>query len=334
MPAAAIDPATPPIRLLDRFGPGRTNADALPLADSLAYCRGLALGHYENFSVLSGLVPARLRDDFAAVYAFCRWSDDLADETGTDDAARHRSLDLLAWWRAGLHACWTHARASTEPPTHPVFIALRETFARHPALPRRPFDDLIDAFEQDQRVTAYADWTQLLDYCARSANPVGRIVLGLGGYADEPANAERVRMSDSTCTALQLVNFWQDARRDLLERGRVYLPSEETGITPNDLRAWADTPDDWRVRVRYIRALRPLVERTRALFDSGRGLPARLDPDLGPVVGLFADGGVAILRAVEAVGCATLWHRPRIGKAAKALLVARAMLRARMRFRP
>jgi phytoene/squalene synthetase len=222
-----------------------------------------------------------------------------------------------------------------EAPTHPVYIALARTVRLRRqrgdrALTAAPFHKLIDAFEQDQRITAYRTWDQVIDYCTRSADPVGHIVLALGGYAppeQEAANAERYRLSDRTCTALQLINFWQDVRRDLLERGRVYLPSEETGITPEMLRDWADRPGDPHARVPYIRALRPLVDRTRAMFAEGRALPGLLDPRLGPIVRLFGSGGEAILRAVDRVGCATLWQRPRLSAAQKLALLARIMLR-------
>lgn len=337
-----LDPRVPPIELLSLVGPEAQAAGTAPgcsAAEAMAYCRGLANGHYENFSVLTGLVPERLRDDFAAVYAFCRWSDDLGDETGTDAAARARSESLLAWWRGGLRACESAARGVSNggasdgggAAAHPVFVALAETFRRHPALEVKPFDDLIDAFVQDQRVTRYQTFEQCVDYCTRSADPVGRIVLQLGGYANTPANADRYAMSDATCTALQLINFWQDVRRDLIERNRVYLPEQDTGISTETLREWIDRPDDPAARVPYIRAVRDLVERTAQLFDRGRPLPAALDPSLAPVVWLFGAGGEAILRAVEGMGCATLWSRPRLSRLTKAGLVGRAYLWARFR---
>lgn len=326
MPATTeiLDPRTPPMGLLSVIGPPEERLDAprLDLDESacVAYCRGLADSHYENFSVLSRLVPAEWRDDYAAVYAFCRWADDLGDETGRDPAARERSLRLLGWWKDELNRCFAGEAE------HPVFVALRRTIRRYPqTLAARPFLDLIDAFEQDQSVTAYSTWDQLVDYCRRSADPVGRIVLAIGGYGDTPENAERCRLSDRTCTALQLINFWQDVRRDLLERDRVYLPSAETGITPDMLRDWAARGRDPTVRVPYIRAVRPLVERTAALFAEGRRLPEALDPRLGPIVRLFGLGGEAILRAVERIGCATLWERPRLSPGQKAAILMRVM---------
>lgn len=358
-----IDPATPVLGLLDRLGPGAlaTGAPAMTLEEAIGYCRGLALSHYENFSVLTGLVPAELRDDFAAVYAFCRWADDLGDETGSDAAARERSLGLLGWWRGQVKACFAYAdargatdaphRSDTEmgrsgetlsmpaAPTHPVFIALAETARRHArhGLTSRPFQDLISAFEQDQTVTRYQTWEQVLDYCTRSANPVGRIVLMLGGYAPPemcPENGERYRLSDLTCTALQLINFWQDVRRDMIARDRVYLPLRDLGLTAEQLREWMTRGDreggfDPAARVGFIKALRPLVERTGAMFDEARGLPRLLDRRIGPLVWLFGAGGEAIVHAVRHGGCATLWRRPRLGKFEKALLVACAWWKRR-----
>lgn len=314
-------------------------------ARAVGYCRELASSHQENFSVLSSLVPARLRDDFAAVYAFCRWSDDLGDEYGLVlrhqgsgaghqdeesgegvsgvEEARVVAARRLAWWRGELERCWEGSA------WHPVFVALLATRRRHPGLPMRPFSDLISAFEQDQRKTRYSTWDEVVDYCTRSADPVGRIVLHLGGYAEGPENGERYVASDATCTALQLTNFWQDVRRDLIERDRVYLPEDETGLRAEHLRAWLDRGDEPGVRVAYIRAVRPMVERTWELFERGRVLEGMLDRSIRPVVWLLGAGGRSTLRRVESIGCATLWDRPRLGKLAKASLVGRALVMSR-----
>ena len=339
-PVPAIDALSDLKRLeIDPSGPAPT------LAEARAACWALATGHYENFSVLTRLVPARLRDDFAAVYAYCRWSDDLADETGQDEAARERSLGLLARWREMLTSCerWAASGPATgsdrvaqpadqeasdapAPPRHWVFIALADTMRRH-RLPGEPFHHLLDAFVQDQRVTRYQTWEEVVDYCTRSADPVGRIILCLAGTdIRDPANAHLVKMSDATCTALQLTNFWQDVRRDLIERDRVYLPLAEVGFDADTLRRWAQTPDDSAARVAFIRAVRPLVERTRSLFVQGRPLPRELGRELGPVVWLFGRGGEAVLTSVERAGCATLWSRPTLGKVGKAWLVAKAAI--------
>jgi squalene synthase HpnC len=290
--------------------------------------RALAESHYENFSVLSRFVPPDVRDDFAAVYAYCRWSDDLADETGSDAAARERSLDLLARWRSQLIGCFAFARGeSADPPRHAVFMALAEAIRRHD-LADAPFHHLLDAFEQDQRVTRYETWDQVIHYCTRSADPVGRIVLMLAGRRlDDPASADLFRMSDATCTALQLTNFWQDVRRDLLDRDRVYIPSRDTGVTAERLCDWATRSEDPAARIPFIRALRPLVERTRALFELGRPLPAALASPLSPVIWLFGAGGESVLRSVERIGCATLWTRPRLTASRKLSLLMIASAR-------
>lgn len=303
--------------------------EAPSLRDAVAYTRSLATGHYENFSVLSRLVPAGLRDDFAAVYAFCRWADDLGDETGAGEAGRAEASRLLAWWRGELDGCFRSARGeSAEQPRHPVFVALADT-AKRRCLAPEPFHHLIDAFEMDQRVARYETWDDVLGYCRLSADPVGRIVLALAGHdGSKPGDAERFAMSDATCSALQLINHWQDVRRDLIERDRVYLPAAETGLSAEDLREMLDRGDDPAARVRYIRAVRPLVERTRVMFRAGRPLPRTLEPSIAPVVRLFGAGGEATLAAVERIGCATLWERPRLTRSRKAWLVGVAATRA------
>ena len=192
--------------------------------ESIDYTRWLATSHYENFHIASFLLPKHLHQDFYNVYAFCRWADDLGDEIG--DPAE--SLRLLAWWRTELSAMYD-GRA-----THPVFVALSYTVVRY-SLPIEPFSDLISAFEQDQTVTTYQSWEELFGYCRNSANPVGRLVLYLCGYSDR----ERQRMSDATCTALQLANFWQDVSVDL-EKDRIYIPLDvlaRYGYTVEQLRA-------------------------------------------------------------------------------------------------
>lgn len=316
-----------PTRMLARFGPESTSP-APTREEALEYVRALAHSHYENFSVLSRLVPERMRDDFAAVYAFCRWSDDLGDEIGSTPEAREKSLELLGWWRRELEACFAFVGGNEDrAPTHPVFVALAETVRRR-GLPIGPFDDLIKAFEQDQRVTRYKTWAALLDYCSRSANPVGRLVLGIGGYGGSNAGDEELlRMSDATCTALQLTNHWQDVRRDLIERDRIYMPLEEAGIPEDRLLKWASMPEEPLARVPYIRAMRPLVLRTRELFKEGRPLPRALGNELAPVVWLFGAGGEAVLTRIERMGCATLWQRPRLSKLDKLALIMAASVR-------
>ncbi|MEQ9460091.1 MAG: squalene/phytoene synthase family protein [Phycisphaeraceae bacterium] len=349
------------IQDLARFGPqGSPNMTVEEASD---YTRQLALTHYENFSVLSRMVPERYRDDFGRVYAFCRWADDLGDETGSPE----RSRELLAWWRDELDACYAGS------PRHPVFIALARTIESR-NLPRKPFDDLIDAFLQDQEVTRYQSWEQLVDYCSRSANPVGRLVLRIAGY-DDPKLDE---LSDATCTALQLANFWQDVRRDIIQRDRVYLPADiaakhhvgmpfiiksvrlDGGLDENGEphkhdhhhhvhdheghhhhhehdavdghgQRCACSGGGANAGVRaclktYRPMMRDLVSRTWPLFKQGRQLWPHLDRDIRPAIKLFSWGGESILRMIETEGYDTLTNRPALSKSRKAWLVSRASL--------
>ena len=279
---------------------------AATAADDLANAQGLtrrlAQTHYENFSVVSLLLPRHLRQDFSNVYAFCRVADDLGDETGD----RAESLRLLADFREQTLECFA-GRAKT-----PVFVALAQTIGRH-QLPPQPFLDLIDAFEQDQRVLRYQTYDQLLDYCRRSANPVGRLVLHLCRYRDE----QRQQLSDRTCTALQLANFWQDVRRDVLDRGRIYLPRQSMdrfGVTEGQiLRGECD--DHFRALLRFE------VDRTAELFDRGAALLPMLRPSVRMQVALFGKGGRAVLSAIRRQNYDTLSRRPRLSKWQKGELV-------------
>ena len=288
--------------------------------ESIAYCRALAGGHYENFSVLSSLVPSSLRDDFAAVYGFCRWSDDLADEIGD----RTESRALLQWWRRELDDC------IDGHPRHPVMCALSATIRRHD-LPARPFHDLIDAFEQDQELTRYESWDQLLHYCARSANPVGRLVLMLLG---EPRDDERFLPSDLICTALQLTNHWQDVSRDILERDRIYIPTELLEIDRFEQRLRDSASQGYSVDEAFLdesrQVIRSCVDRTEAMFQSGRVLLDRIKPESRPVIRLFIDGGSHVLNLVRHWNYETAIHRPRLSKFVKLGLVARAWTGARL----
>src|SRR5688572_1237692 len=224
------------------------------LEDSRKYTRWLATHHYENFSVATFLLPKTLRQHFYNVYAYCRWADDLGDEVPDPKTA----LELLNWWEDQLRECYA-GRA-----THPVFIALQDTVG-HFDIPIDPFRDLLIAFRQDQTVHRYATWDEVLGYCRNSANPVGRLVLYLGGYRDP----ERFALSDYTCTALQLANFWQDVSRDL-DKDRIYIPLDllvAAGLTESDLF-------ERRFDDRYIKLMSGLVARTRELFQRGDPLPA------------------------------------------------------------
>ena len=262
--------------------------------DARAYTRWLATHHYENFHVVSFLLPKRLHQDFYNVYAYCRWSDDLADEIGD----RAESLRLLGWWRAELDAMYAGSAR------HPVFAALGPTVRRY-GIPRQPFADLLDAFVQDQTVTRYRDWEELFGYCRNSANPVGRLVLYLCGYGDE----ERQRLSDATCTALQLANFWQDVTVDLL-KDRVYIPLEimqRHGYTVEELFARRFTPA-------FAATMRETVEKARELFLRGLPLAGMVDRRLAIDLDLFSRGGMRVLEKIERQGYDVLAARPVVSK--------------------
>jgi squalene synthase HpnC len=265
----------------------------------------------ENFPVLSLLVPGRLRPAFAAVYAFCRTADDLADRRDREEA-----LALLGAWRGQLLAM------SAGAPEHPVFAALEPVVRAH-RLPTEPFHRLLDAFEQDQRVVRYETWDQVLAYCRGSADPVGEIILRLGGHDEADRQWEPLlAQSRLVCTGLQLANFWQDVRRDLLELDRIYLPRAETGLDAQELLTLAGSDPGGVAGGAYARILRPFVAKTHAMFDEASSLHRRISRVLAGPVWLFQSGGRAVLRRIEAEGYATLWRRPRVSRARLAGLVA------------
>ncbi len=283
-------------------------AKAYTVAEAESYTRWLSTHHYENFHVVSFLLPKRLHQDFYNVYAFCRWADDLADEMG-DTAA---SLRLLAWWRRELHSMVAGSA------THPVFVALKVTAARH-QLPQEPFDDLITAFERDQTITRYATYEDVYEYCKYSANPVGRLVLYLCGYSD----AERQRLSDSTCTALQLANFWQDVSVDLL-KNRVYIPLEAMtrhGYTEDDLFAHRETPA-------FQAVMKEITGRARLLFEEGLPLVQMVNRRLSLDLDLFSRGGMMVLDKIEQQHYLVLGRRPSISKAERVQLLLTSLVRA------
>jgi squalene synthase HpnC len=288
---------------LRRFGPG--SEVCVSRDQALAYCARLTATHYENFSVVTWLTPRAHRPAFQSIYAFCRWSDDLADEVGD----RARALEHLNWWKDELKAMY-HGETR-----HPVMIALAETVARH-GIPIDPFLALISAFEQDQTVTEYLTYEQLLDYCARSANPVGHLVLCVAD-AFSPENA---RLADATCTALQLANFWQDVARDLA-MGRIYLPRDDRerfGYAESDLRALRFTPA-------FAELMRFQVTRARDLLREGRVLVPRMPRELAVDIDLFSRGGSAILDRIEARGFDVLSARPALTRWTKVRLLGRAV---------
>jgi squalene synthase HpnC len=269
------------------------------------YCRRLARTHYENFLVASALLPRELRQPMFHVYAYCRWADDLADEAPDRAAA----LAGVRWWREELRRCYAGE------PRHPVFVALAETIDRF-ELPISAFDDLLTAFEQDQTVTRYETYCELLEYCRYSANPVGRLVLHLFGYRDE----ERLRLSDCTCTALQLANFWQDVARDLDKR-RIYLPLEDMhrfGYSEEALLRREEN-DAFRRLIRFE------VERTRELFRQGAVLRERVRRRLRLEIDMFSQGGLLVLRMIERRNGDVLSGRPAVSKSAQVRLLLRRL---------
>jgi squalene synthase HpnC len=293
-------------RELARYGPDRLRAP-VSRRDARAYCSRLARTHYENFTVASLLLPRRLLRHFHAVYAYCRWADDLADEAGGGAEA----LALLRWWREELMRCYEGQ------PRHPVMVALHETVRRY-SIPPQPFLDLLFALEQDQLVKRYRTYEQLLDYCKHSANPVGRLVL----YLCEAHDAECVALSDHICTALQLANFWQDVARDL-DIGRVYLPEEDRerfGYSEAELLNRRYTPA-------FVELMRYEVDRTRDLFYRGMPLLDLVPLAVQPDIDLFLRGGLAILRKIERQRYNVWKARPALAKWEKAALLSGVLLK-------
>ena len=279
------------------------------LAEGYAYCQRLATSHYENFSVVSWLLPRPLRPHMYAVYAYCRGVDHLGDEAEGD------RLALLDGWEAELRRCYEGS------PQQPAFVALQETVRRFD-IPTEPFRRLIEANRADQRVSRYRTYNDLLGYCENSANPVGRLVLYIFGYRDE----ERQMLSDATCTALQLTNFWQDVRRDL-DKGRIYIPLEDMerfGYGEADLLAGRSDG-----RFRDLMAFQ--VQRTRELFRDGLALIPKVSGRLTLDLRLFSLGGLAVLDAIEGMGYDVLQRRPTLSRARKAWLVVRGLLPIRVR---
>jgi squalene synthase HpnC len=277
------------------------------LEEARAWCRYLADTHYENFHVASWFLPKRLRPHFHAIYAYCRVSDDLGDEVGDRDA----SLALLDLWGAELDACY---RGEVR---HPVFVALAETI-RACEIPKEPFADLLVAFRQDQTVARFATMTDVLGYCRYSANPVGRIVLYACGYRDD----DRFALSDKTCTALQLANFWQDVRVDYT-KGRVYIPQEDLDrfhVDEISIAARHFTPE-------FRRLMQYEVDYASDLFQAGLPLIDKVDPELALDIDLFSRGGMEILRAIRRQKYNVLRERPAISKQRKLALLLRALAR-------
>jgi squalene synthase HpnC len=285
-------------------------ADALPLTPAYAVCARIARAHYENFPVASLLVPAAMRPHVSAVYAFARLADDFADE---GDRGEPERISLLDAWLACLHG------AEPAPPlpaesVH-VFAALRATI-RSCNLPVSLLEDLLDAFRQDVTTRRYASWADVLDYCRRSANPVGRLVLRIAGYHDEALD----RSSDAVCTALQLTNFWQDLERDW-QHGRLYVPLEDcraAGADPADLDARRLTPP-WR------EVLGLAAARTAALFDEGREVCSRVGGRLGVELRVTWLGGRRVLERLDQAGFDVFTRRPTLGAADAPVILGRLL---------
>ncbi|HEY2412213.1 MAG TPA: squalene synthase HpnC [Pirellulaceae bacterium] len=291
---------------LARFGPA---ADFRPVSvvDAQAYCRRLAESHYENFTVVSRLFPRRLYQHLCNVYAYCRWADDLADES-----TREQAIELLDWWQRELDAVYAGESR------HPVFVALRETIQQF-MLPREPLADLLTAFRRDQAQQRYETLDELLSYCDKSANPVGRIVLFLGNSASD----ENIQLSDSICTGLQLANFWQDVKRDY-DNGRIYIPREFCQVRGwNEAQFAAGQCDD-----AFRELLAPLVATAERQIEAGSELIRRVNRDLRLPIRVFAAGGRAVLAAIRKNRYDVWSHRPTVGRLLKLRILASAVVQS------
>jgi len=278
-------------------------------ANPPVFCASVVVsaGHYENFPVASALLPARYRNAVLAIYRFARAADDIADEGDAAPAERHAQL---ARFRAALDAI-----ERGETPAEPPFSALAAAIREH-GLPLAPFRDLLSAFSQDVDVTRYTTYAALLDYCRRSANPVGRLLLALYGADDAQSRTE----SDAICTALQLANFWQDVAIDW-RKGRVYVPLEDLARFDVDVAAIGRGVCD----ARWMRLMAFETARARALFDAGRGLPRKLPARAGIELRAVVAGGRRILERIDAVGGDVFARRPTLRGRDWALVLCRTL---------
>jgi squalene synthase HpnC len=304
---------------LTRWGPQATYP-APSLDEAEAYCRQLARCHYENFTVASWFLPRHLWQHFYNIYAYCRWADDLADET----AGGQESLDLLDWWESDLDGMYAGQTR------HPVFVALSRTITEF-EIPRQPLADLLIAFRQDQMQPRYETIEELLNYCRHSANPVGRLVLYLGRSVDDV----NVALADHICTGLQLANFWQDVARDW-QRGRVYLPQadcrtfgyavERTLVrsSPASIGERTEVRSTPVATPAFKRLLEFEVARAEEFLLAGRPLVGRVSRDLRLEVDLFIRGGLAVLAAIRRQDYDVWSRRPTVGKLQKLGLLVRA----------
>lgn len=278
-----------------------------------AHCERIAREHYENFPVASSLLPRPMRPHIAAIYAFARRADDFADEPGPDANQRLRLLD---GWGARLDRAIASRNDAVTAGDDLIFVALEHTIRTH-RLPRSLFHDLLSAFRQDVVTSRYETWEDVLDYCRRSANPVGRLVLRVAGYDDARLDVQ----SDAVCTALQLTNFWQDLAIDW-GRGRLYLPAEErarASARESDLGCGELTPE-WRA------ALEQAVRRTRGLFNAGRPICDAVTGRLRWELRFTWLGGTRILENIEAAGFDVIRRRPTLGPADAPRLCWRALV--------
>ncbi|MDR2754599.1 MAG: squalene synthase HpnC [Planctomycetaceae bacterium] len=285
---------------LKQFGPHGISHKTFSETEAFAYCKHLTERHYENFSVVSWLLPKKLRQPFQVVYAYCRWSDDLSDEHDGSNESRIKSLEYLHWWEQGLDDCFQQDKPV---PNHPVYIALRKVLEQF-RLPKQPFADLLVAFRRDQVQYRYAVFEDLLDYCRYSANPVGRIVLHL--VCETEPTPEQLICSDSICTGLQLANFWQDVSRDI-EIGRCYIPrsvAEEFGVDIENIR----DSSAFRKMLQY------LITDARSRLRNGVPLVNSIPKTVQNNIALFIRGGLAILDAIEKNNYNVLEQRPTVSQ--------------------
>jgi squalene synthase HpnC len=291
---------------LARFGPA-VDCRPVSIAEAQSYCRWLAETHYENFTVASRLFPRRLYQHLCNVYAYCRWADDLADESTPEQAT-----ELLDWWQCGLDAAYAGEVR------HPVFIALRETIQQF-TLPCEPLADVLIAFRRDQVQKRYKTLDELLIYCEKSANPVGRIVL----YMGDSVSDENFQLSDSICSGLQLANFWQDVKRDY-DNGRIYIPQDICRAHGWDKARFALGKMDKG----FGELLRLLVDDAERRIDTGSDLIRRVKRDLRLPLRVFAAGGRAILAAIRKRRYDVWSHRPTVGRLMKLRILASAVVKS------
>jgi len=296
--------------------------EVLPLAEARERCAALARSHYENFTVVSAFFPESKRQDMFHVYAFCRFSDDLGDE----EMGQGDKLGALALWDEEID------RMAAGEARHPILTALAETVKRY-AIPVKLLHDLVAAFRMDQTTTRWPDFDAIRHYCRHSADPVGRLVL----HVFDEAREETFRLSDETCTGLQLANFWQDVRPDLLLRDRIYLPQDSLarfgifeaevhdGVARGGARMLGKAfHERWRALMEHE------VARARGFFERGFGLLPLVREDLRIDLELFGKGGTAILDAIVKQDYDVLARRPRLGKGKKAWLVLKAFLKLKL----